>query len=74
MKTFDINKMELSSYAWEALDALEIYRPIPEALEIVISNYLENGELLIDDDEISPLEMLDIVREILSEYNKQVSA
>lgn len=73
MKTLDIS--ELSRTAVALLDGYHLYNTITEAVEIAIHEFL-NSETFADpytEEEISPLEMLDLVLEILNAYNKQVA-
>lgn len=70
-----LNISELSRTAVALLDGYHLYNTITEAVEIAIQEFL-NSDTFLDpytETEISPLEMLDLVLEILSAYNKQVA-
>lgn len=65
---------DLSENAIAVLDGYWVVNTVPEALAIAIDEFVNSDNpFIIDDKEISPLEMLDIVHEILSVYNKEVA-
>lgn len=67
MKTFDVSG--LSETAIEVLDARDAYMPIPYAVASMLVDFSEGNVLRLEDGtEVSPLEMLDVVREILCHY------
>lgn len=65
---------DLSENAIAVLDGYWVVNTVPEALAIAIDEFVNSDNpFIIDDKEISPLEMLDIIHEILSVYNKEVA-
>ena len=64
----------MSPEAVAVLDGYWLMNTVPEAMEIAIGQFLDaKYPFTIDGSEISPLEMLEIVREILSIYNEETA-
>lgn len=76
MKTENIS-IDDSQMTYESASVLEGYwvvNTVPEALAIAVDEFLNDDKpFIIDKSEISPLEMLEIVLEILNAYNKEVA-